>query len=97
MIQEMYNFNWNTTDKQIQQQQNSNSERLERMWRRESDETFRNWGNFATALITTHQLLSNNVLIELFLSARHLVKVASKLILVWIAPWGGDDPPETHS
>jgi hypothetical protein len=86
MIRELYYFDWNTTDNQVKQQQKSNSAKLERMWQWETDKIFSTWGNLAAALISTHQLLSDNVLRELFLGARHLVKIASKLILVRIAP-----------
>jgi hypothetical protein len=99
MIKELYHFDWNITTNQVKQQQKSNFSKLERMWWRESDEIFRTWGNIAPALISTHQLLSDSVLGGLFLGVRHLVKIASKLILVWIdtelanqiGTWGEED------
>jgi hypothetical protein len=86
MIRELYQFDWNITDSKIQQQQKTRNKKLERMWRRESDETFSSWGNLTIALISTHQIFSDNVLWEIFLVGRQLVKITSKLIFVWIAP-----------
>src|SRR4028118_808585 len=86
MLREFYCFDWNTTDKQIQQQQNSNSEELERMWWEDTNEIFSNWENIAAALLCTYQLIRAIVLRELFLILRQLVKIASKIILVWIVP-----------
>ena len=86
MLGELYHFDWNTTDNQIQHQQNSNSEKLERMWWCESDEIFSTWGNIAAAALCTYQLIRAIVLRELFLILRQLVKIASKIILVWIVP-----------
>jgi hypothetical protein len=86
MIRELYYFDWNTTDNQVKQQQKSNSAKIERMWQRESDEIFSNLGNLATALSSTHELLIHNMLGELFLGVRSLVRIASKLILVWTTP-----------
>jgi len=56
------------------------------MWWRESDEIFSSWKNLGAALNSTHELLSDSVLGELFLTTRILVKIVSKLILVWMAP-----------
>jgi len=86
MIRELYHFDWNTTDNQIQQQQKSNSEELERMWWEDTNEIFSTWENIAAALISTYRLIRAIVLGELFLLFRQLVKTASKLILVWIVP-----------
>jgi hypothetical protein len=86
MIRELYYFDWNTTDNQIKQQQKTNSAKLERMWQRETDEIFSTWGNLAAALNSTHELLSYNILGNLFLGVRSLVKIVSKLILVSTAP-----------
>jgi hypothetical protein len=86
MFRELYFFDWNTTDKQIQQQQNSNSEELERMWWENTNEIFSTWENIAAALVCTYSLIRAIVFGELFLGVRHLIKIASKLILVWTAP-----------
>jgi hypothetical protein len=99
MLGELYHFDWNTTDNQIQHQQSSNLEKLERMWWEDSQEIFSTWGNIAAAVLCTYQLIRAIVLGELFLGARHLIKIASKLILVWTAPeladqmstWGEDE------
>jgi hypothetical protein len=99
MLRELYCFDWNTTDKQIQQQQNSNSEELERMWWEDTNEIFSTWENIAAALLCTYRLIRAIVLGELFLVLWQLVKIASKVILRWIAPrladqmstWGEDE------
>jgi hypothetical protein len=83
---QLYYFDWNTTDKQIQQQQNSNSEELERMWWEDTNEIFSTWENIVVALICTYRLMMAIVLGESFLVLRRLVKIASKVILRWIAP-----------
>jgi hypothetical protein len=94
MLRELYCFNWNTTDKQIQQQQNSNSEELERMWWEDTNKIFSTWKNIATAILCTYQLIMAIVLGELFLILRQLVKIASKVILRWIPPKLAD--PDQH-
>ncbi len=86
MIRELYQFNWNITDKRIQQHQKFNSEELERMWWRETDEIFSSLENLATAIISTHQLLMAIAFGELLLVLRQLVRIASKLLLVRIVP-----------
>jgi len=99
MLRELYCFDWNTTNKQIQYQQKSNVEELERMWWWESDQIFSTWGNIAAAVLCTYQLIRAIVLGELFLILRQLVKLTSKVILRWIAPkladqmstWGEDE------
>jgi len=98
MLHELYCFDWNITEKKIQQQQNLNHEELQRMWWSNSDEIFSSWKNLGEALNSTHKILSDSVLGKLFLTTRRLVKIVSKLILVWIAPkfaekistWGED-------
>ncbi len=99
MIHELYHFNWNITDKRIHQHQKFNSEELERMWWRDTDEIFSTWSNLATAIVSTHQLLMAIVFGELLLGFRQLVRIASKLLLARIAPefanqlstWGEED------
>jgi hypothetical protein len=99
MLRELYYFDLNTTDKQIQQQKNSNFEELERMWWEDTNEIFSTWENIAVALFRTARLIKAIVLGQLFLGVRHLIKNASKLILVWTAPelanqistWGEDE------
>jgi len=99
MLRELYYFDWNTTDKQIQQQQNSNFEELERMWWEDTNEIFSTWENIAAALLRTYLLIRVIVLGELFLVLRQLVKIASKVIFRWVAPrladqmsaWGEDE------
>jgi len=86
MIRELYHFDWNTTDKQIQQQQKSNSEELERMWWEDTNEIFSNWETIAAALLCTSRLIRAIVFGKLFLIFRQIVKFASKIILVWIVP-----------
>jgi hypothetical protein len=86
MLGELYYFDLNTTDKQIQQEKNFNFEKLERMWWEDTNEIFGTWENIAAALICTYRLIRAIVLGELFLGVRHLIKIASKLILVWTAP-----------
>ena len=85
MLGELYHFDWNTTNNQIQHQQKSDVEELERMWCK-SDQIFSTWGNIVTAVLCTYQLIRAIILGELFLILRQLVKIASKLILVWIVP-----------
>ncbi|MEG4066245.1 hypothetical protein QUA42_02635 [Microcoleus sp. Pol11C2] len=84
MLQELYLFDWNTTDKRIQHQQNSDSEELERMWWEDTDEIFNTWENIAAAVLCTYRLIRAIVLAELFLMLRRFVRIASKV--VWINP-----------
>ncbi|MEG4459227.1 hypothetical protein [Microcoleus sp. N9_A1] len=94
MLCELYRFDWNTTDKQIQHQQNCNSEELERMWWEDTNEIFSTWENIAAAVLCTYRLVRAIVLGELFLMLRRFVRIASKVI-VWnpalaneIGNWG---------
>ncbi len=98
MLRELYCFNWNTTDKQIQQQQKFNSEELERMWWEDTNEIFSTWENIAAALLCTYRLIRAIAFGELLLGFRQLVRIASKLLLARIAPelaqlstWGEED------
>lgn len=81
MLRELYQFDWNTTDKQIQYQQNSDSEELERMWWEDTDEIFSTWGNIAAAVLCTYRLIMAIVLAKLFLMLRRFARIASKVIV----------------
>jgi hypothetical protein len=86
MIKQFYHFDWNATDSTFKQQQNSNYQKLLKLWLEDTDKIFATFDNYFDALILTHHNLASNLLTGGFLLFRKFVKFLSKIILLNIAP-----------
>jgi len=91
---ELYYFDWNATDNQIEERKKITFKKLERTWWRDFDEIFNSWRELKAALVLTHQILMGYLLLDLFVISRRFVRIASAILgvmspkLAEISRWG---------
>jgi hypothetical protein len=87
MMRALYFFNWNITDSAVKENQESNYQKLLEIWRKDTEKVFSTAESCVDALMFTHKTLSNNLILEGFITFRAFVKIASQIIfLSVIAP-----------
>ena len=80
----LYYFNWNITDSAVKENQESNYQKLLEIWLKDTEKVFFTAKSYINALILTHKTLSNNLILEGFITLRAFVKIASKIIFLSI-------------